>query len=71
LPDLEAELFVFPGSRHDDQCDSISQALEDRNNSWMSWLTREDWDRIIAQASVPVPRNRYPRPQGFFGRGPY
>jgi predicted phage terminase large subunit-like protein len=26
LPDLEAELFVFPGSRHDDQCDSISQA---------------------------------------------
>ena len=33
LPDLEAELFVFPGSRHDDQCDSISQALLDRNNS--------------------------------------
>ena len=27
LPDLEAELFAFPGSRHDDQCDSISQAL--------------------------------------------
>jgi len=27
IPDLEAELFAFPGSRHDDQCDSISQAL--------------------------------------------
>jgi phage terminase large subunit-like protein len=30
LPDLEAELFSFPGSRHDDQCESISQALLDR-----------------------------------------
>ena len=29
LPELEAELFAFPGSRHDDQCDSISQALND------------------------------------------
>ena len=29
LPDLEAELFVFRGGRHDDQCDSISQALLD------------------------------------------
>jgi hypothetical protein len=27
LPELEAELFAFPGSRHDDQVDSISQAL--------------------------------------------
>jgi predicted phage terminase large subunit-like protein len=27
LPDLKAELFAFPGSRHDDQCDSISQAV--------------------------------------------
>jgi predicted phage terminase large subunit-like protein len=27
LADLEAELFAFPGSRHDDQIDSISQAL--------------------------------------------
>lgn len=29
LPDFEAELFAFPGSRHDDQCDSVSQALTD------------------------------------------
>jgi predicted phage terminase large subunit-like protein len=27
LADLEAELFAFPGSRHDDQVDSVSQAL--------------------------------------------
>ena len=27
LADFEAELFSFPASRHDDQCDSLSQAL--------------------------------------------
>jgi predicted phage terminase large subunit-like protein len=27
LADFEAELFAFPGSRHDDQIDSVSQAL--------------------------------------------
>ena len=27
LADFEAELFAFPGARHDDQCDSVSQAL--------------------------------------------
>jgi hypothetical protein len=31
LADFEAELFAFPGSRHDDQCDSLSQALSDDN----------------------------------------
>jgi predicted phage terminase large subunit-like protein len=30
LADLESELFAFPGGRHDDQCDSISQVLLDR-----------------------------------------
>jgi predicted phage terminase large subunit-like protein len=29
LRDFEDELFAFPGSRHDDQCDSVSQALID------------------------------------------
>jgi len=28
---LEAELFAFPNSRHDDQVDSISQALAQAN----------------------------------------
>jgi predicted phage terminase large subunit-like protein len=41
LPNLEGELFVFPGSRHDDQCDSVSQALLDKNNSFMAWLSPE------------------------------
>jgi predicted phage terminase large subunit-like protein len=27
LAELESELFAFPGSKHDDQVDSISQAL--------------------------------------------
>jgi predicted phage terminase large subunit-like protein len=31
LADFEVELFAFPGSRHDDQCDSVSQALKDDN----------------------------------------
>jgi predicted phage terminase large subunit-like protein len=31
LVDFEAELFAFPGGRHDDQCDSVSQALADGN----------------------------------------
>jgi predicted phage terminase large subunit-like protein len=33
LADLEAELFAFPGSRHDDQCDSVSQALADDSSA--------------------------------------
>lgn len=36
LEDLEAELFAFPGSRHDDQVDSIAQALayEIKKSEW-------------------------------------
>jgi predicted phage terminase large subunit-like protein len=56
LADLEAELFVFPGSRHDDQCDSISQALLDKNISFMTWLTPEDWDRLLAKSRTPMRR---------------
>jgi predicted phage terminase large subunit-like protein len=59
LPDLEAELFVFPGSRHDDQCDSISQALLSKNMSFMAWLTREDWDRIIARSRTLAPNSAF------------
>jgi predicted phage terminase large subunit-like protein len=56
LPDLEAELFAFPGSRHDDQCDSISQALLDKNHSFMTWLSPEDWEPILAKARMPTRR---------------
>jgi predicted phage terminase large subunit-like protein len=47
LPDLEAELFAFPGARHDDQCDSISQALFDGDRDMPMMITEE----ILAMAS--------------------
>jgi predicted phage terminase large subunit-like protein len=38
LADLETELFSFPGSRHDDQVDSISQMLNySRNSKVWKW----------------------------------
>jgi predicted phage terminase large subunit-like protein len=49
LADLESELFVFPGGRHDDQCDSISQALLDKNTSFMDWITPADFENLLAQ----------------------
>lgn len=54
LADLEAELFAFPGSRHDDQIDSISQALLDKNHSLMSMLSADEWERLIARARQPI-----------------
>jgi DNA modification methylase len=56
LPDLEAELFTFPGSRHDDQCDSISQALQENNMSFWNFLTHDDWEKILAKAKIPSPK---------------
>jgi predicted phage terminase large subunit-like protein len=39
LADLEAELFAFPGSRYDDQCDSVSQAINDaRSQNLIVWI---------------------------------
>ncbi|MGB6325736.1 MAG: phage terminase large subunit [Methylocella sp.] len=65
LPDLEAELFVFPGSRHDDQCDSISQALLDKNNSFMTWLSPEDWEVVLAKWKIARPRPPFGRHGGW------
>ena len=59
LADLEAELFTFPGSRHDDQCDSISQALLDRNTSFMTLLTPAEWEVLIAKSRIPDRRARF------------
>jgi predicted phage terminase large subunit-like protein len=59
LPDLEAELFVFPGSRHDDQCDSISQAL--LNDSM--WPTAEYWQAALAHIKALGPRPVLGRPR--------
>jgi predicted phage terminase large subunit-like protein len=39
LPELEAELFSFPGSKHDDYVDSISQALNHtRSSALYGWF---------------------------------
>jgi predicted phage terminase large subunit-like protein len=46
LADLESELFSFPAGRHDDQCDSISQALNDEGVGFMSWLSNLDMEDI-------------------------
>ncbi|MGH7973081.1 MAG: phage terminase large subunit, partial [Limisphaerales bacterium] len=54
LADLEAELFAFPGAKHDDQCDSISQALLDNNIPWMQMMTPEDWQVLLEKSSVPT-----------------
>jgi predicted phage terminase large subunit-like protein len=40
LPELEAELFSFPGSRYDDQVDSISQVLNHARSSSL-WVWRK------------------------------
>jgi predicted phage terminase large subunit-like protein len=56
LADLEDELFVFPAGRHDDQCDSISQALLDNNISFMRWMTQADWKVVLAKSRKPPRR---------------
>jgi predicted phage terminase large subunit-like protein len=66
LADLEAELFAFPGGRHDDQCDSISQALLDDNISFMNLLTPTEWEAILAKARVPTRRRAF----GLYSGGP-
>ena len=60
LPELEAELFAFPGSRYDDQVDSISQALahkigylwdEKSLAGFSEVLERLAFDRYIGRAT--------------------
>jgi phage terminase large subunit-like protein len=63
LPDLEAELFSFPGARHDDQCDSISQALNEKNLSWINWLTSADWARRREQIKLAGRQRAIRRPR--------
>jgi phage terminase large subunit-like protein len=38
LPELEVELFSFPGSIYDDQIDSISQALNNGHTKLWKWI---------------------------------
>lgn len=61
LPDLEAELFAFPAARHDDQCVSISQALEDNNTSFMQWMTPADWQELLLRSRIQGQMDRLRR----------
>jgi predicted phage terminase large subunit-like protein len=58
LADLESELFAFPVGRHDDQCDSISQALQDKNTSFMDWMTPADMQDLLARIRSQPSRHR-------------
>jgi predicted phage terminase large subunit-like protein len=51
LADFEAELFAFPGARHDDQCDSVSQALTEENVRFPMNISPE----ALARAARPGP----------------
>jgi len=58
LPDLEAELFSFPGSRHDDQVDSISQALNHaRDSKLLSFIKLGRMKPIGPSFSLRLPGN--------------
>jgi predicted phage terminase large subunit-like protein len=61
LVDFEAELFAFPGSRHDDQCDSVSQALSDGNYGFPMKISAE----AIAASRIRRPWMR--RFDGLYG----
>jgi predicted phage terminase large subunit-like protein len=50
LPELEAELFTFPGGRHDDQVDAISQALRHASASPVGMFAR------LARTPLVLPR---------------
>ena len=52
LADFETELFAFPGSRHDDQCDSVSQALTEENCRFPMVISPE----VLAAGRVRRPR---------------
>ena len=60
IADLEAELLAFPGSRYDDQVDSVSQALNHHS-------TLEIWTRPWKPLPDlwPRPRGRWPLPPRF------
>ena len=56
LADFEAELFAFPGGRHDDQCNSVSQAQSDDNGGFPIKISPE----ALARARIRSPWMRRP-----------
>jgi len=47
LRDLEGELFAFPNGRHDDQVDSISQALGYKSRSYWTKESLEGYNNLL------------------------
>jgi hypothetical protein len=47
LTDLEAELFAFPSGRHDDQVDSISQALGHNSPSYWTEASLDGYNNFM------------------------
>jgi predicted phage terminase large subunit-like protein len=47
LRDLEEELFAFPSGRHDDQVDSISQALGHESPSYWTKESLENYSKLL------------------------
>jgi predicted phage terminase large subunit-like protein len=64
LADFETELFAFPGSRHDDQCDSVSQALTEENCEFPMTISPE----AVARSKLPFGGLR--GPTGYRWNGP-
>jgi predicted phage terminase large subunit-like protein len=64
LADFEAELFAFPASKYDDQCDSVSQALTEDNCSFPMVISAG----ALAAARRPRP---WMRRDGYYGRFGY
>jgi len=60
LAELEAELFSFPGSRHDDQVDSISQVINHAQNSKLRQFRKWGRMRPIGQPSISASTYRSP-----------
>jgi predicted phage terminase large subunit-like protein len=61
LADLESELFAFPYVRHNDQCDSISQALNDEGLASSLWMTKENMEELCRKVLKMPPRPRVPK----------
>ena len=57
LADFEAELFAFPGSKYDDQCDSVSQALTEENCKFPMVISPEVLERA-RRFGLPTRRDR-------------
>jgi predicted phage terminase large subunit-like protein len=64
LPELEAELFAFPGSAYDDQIDSISQALNNGHTKLWTWIK---WSHVDVSRLSPHSTHATPY-YSMFGR---